>query len=93
MEKDLKKVDKLRSMIRKRRNLEQLQKRRKQRAQMKKDPPKESPPKEPPVMEIEPSAPAMENGIEVLYEEEENAGTIQLMDGPAKTVVFKKTQN
>ena len=89
MEKDLKKVDKLRSMIRKRKNLEQLQKRRKQRAQMK----KESPPKEPPVMEVEPSAPAMENGIEVLYEEEENAGTIQLMDGPAKTVVFKKTQN
>ena len=67
---------------------------------MKKGPPKESSPKEPsvPVMEIEPSAPIMENGIEVVYKEdtndmEETAGTIQFLDGPTKTVVFKKTQN
>ena len=87
MEKDLKKVDKLRSMIQKRRNLEQLQKRRKQRAQMK----KESTAKEPTVMEVEPSAPAVDD-IEVLYEEEESSGTIEFSNGPTKAVALKKTQ-
>ena len=90
MEKDLKKVKKLRSMIKNRRNLEQLQRKRRQKAVKREESTAQEPDTELGV-EIMPSAPIPDD-IEVLGEVPDEAGTIEL-NGQTKTVTFRRNQS
>ena len=88
MEKDLQKVRKLKAMIRNRRNLEQLQKQRREKAGKRGEPTKETAPGE--AIEIVPSAPPQDDIVvlEVIPEEETTAE----INEEANTVSFKKNR-
>ena len=91
MERDLKKVKKLRSMIKNRRNLEQLQRKRRQKALKREESTAQEPNTESGV-EVMPSAPAPDD-IEVLDVVPDEAGTIEFSNGPTKTVTFRRNQS